>query len=598
MMFGSLWKIVSGALTPVKSDMPVNIPGAVVIGGTAQAAGITDTSVTASQVAFFDANKKLESKTAAAARTALGVDASLSLFPKTNLLDNSGFGVISNADAAGGLATLVFDGGSTAAPTAGLAVSGANATGKVKSVTIISGAFATNDAAGTILLGSVTGTFVDNEAVTYTGGSVVVNGDEAIGVTNDPCNNDDTADWTVTGGQPAPVFDTDHYNLSSSGGGNIVRKTGSLTAGKLYVVEAELKDGTQAGATASLLFNDGASQESPLKTTTAAWVKHTHVFEAATTTAAGYGAIREADDIAGANFQMRNFSVYEHTPSCTAADALAADGHSKTATLDVYQVRGDSTHTTEYLGLLAVKTVAAAEYYNLKRIADLVSINHFRGKPVAFNLEVYSVSANDNVKIQIYDGVGTTESAFAGADAKETLEITRTINAAATEITFRVLFDGDAGDIAYINRDMAIEGASIGTGNYAPKPGELIYVEKAINSQLLNAKTGFSDVAATTLNLEADSRGMLPKNAKAVKVSTTINDSGSAAARCYLALRAGANEGIGYINELAGTPNDVPRGMRAPQKCDANGDIQYIIEATNANTLDISEFKYLAVELR
>ena len=35
MIFGSLWKIVSGALTPVKSDMPVNIPGSVVIENTA-----------------------------------------------------------------------------------------------------------------------------------------------------------------------------------------------------------------------------------------------------------------------------------------------------------------------------------------------------------------------------------------------------------------------------------------------------------------------------------------------------------------------------------------------------------------------------------
>ena len=168
-----------------------------------------------------------------------------------NLLSNSGFGVWSQSDDNKGLATITYDTGAKGAGTApsvgDAAVGGTSgATAKVISYTTATGAWATNNAAGVFTLGAVTGTFIDNETVTFGGvETALVNGDKSIGITNDPCNNDDTADWTQDGDSLG--FDTDHYEFATSAANKYCYK-GSLafTKGKLYKIEIDLKDGTAA----------------------------------------------------------------------------------------------------------------------------------------------------------------------------------------------------------------------------------------------------------------------------------------------------------------------------------------------------------------
>lgn len=102
------------------------------------------------------------------------------------------------------IGTLTFDTGSTAAPVAGTIITATSgATGVVYVVTLSSGAWGDNDAAGTITLGKCDGLFNDNEAVTWTGGSCTVNHpDGSVGADGFIKNgafvhdNDPPNDWT------------------------------------------------------------------------------------------------------------------------------------------------------------------------------------------------------------------------------------------------------------------------------------------------------------------------------------------------------------------------------------------------------------------
>ena len=143
---------------------------------------------------------------------------------------------------------------------------------------------------------------------------------------------------------------------------------------------------------------------------------------------------------------------------------------------------------------------------------------------------------------------------------------------------------------------MLVFGSSIGEGNYTRPQGEVIYFEKILTSTNIYA-TGYSDVASTILNLEADSDGVIPKGAKAVYLGTTVNDSGSAATNTYLSFAAVDGEAQ-YQNKIHGHPDDINQieSMHV-QPCDANGDVYYRIEASGSSTFD-AYMNYMGVQLR
>jgi len=292
-------------------------------------------------------------------------------------------------------------------------------------------------------------------------------------------------------------------------------------------------------------------------------------------------------------------TCYEVTPGCVAADSKAADGHSKTSTLDVWRQEADPTHCKGYYGLKLKKGVNTAEYYNLNKVTDRVFVDRFKGRQVAFGCWVYDDSGgDDNVKLQIYDGVGTTESSFVASGKLTWVEISRTINDAATEITPRILLDGDLNDIAYISQPMFIFGPSIGQGNYLQPLGEIIWLDQFIDSNLADT-SGYSSQGAKTINLEADTDGKLPKGAKAINVIVGIRDSGSSAlGNCWLILQESVSADYTsiYLN-IGGVNDDVWRRISDWQKCDSNGDIAYKIQASGAGTFDIGSFRYNAVQV-
>jgi len=99
---------------------------------------------------------------------------------------------------------------------------------------------------------------------------------------------------------------------------------------------------------------------------------------------------------------------------------------------------------------------------------------------------------------------------------------------------------------------MLVFGSSIGEGNYQPILNEVINCQSNVALTTLDNKTGFSDVAATTLNLEADSAGMIGKGVKAIHVSMATNDSGSAGTEEYAGYQTWRQKAKTIADEVLG----------------------------------------------
>ncbi len=295
-----------------------------------------------------------------------------------------------------------------------------------------------------------------------------------------------------------------------------------------------------------------------------------------------------------------NVDCDEATPGFIAADVYAPDTWTKTNTLDLYRWFNHPTYHKGMYAQQATKGVDTAEYLNA--FGYIFDKDHhyleYRGRTVTFGCWVYSVTAADNVKLQINDSDGTTESSFVAADSLIWVEITRTCGANITSFTPQFLLDGDTADVAYISHPMLIYGSSIGEGNYRPIPQEFIWLEKRILSNVYDNTANWGDVAFTDLNLEADSDAMLPKGAKMVAIHSAINDSGSGAGLdVHLQLRKNATADSFYCNSVAGKTNDVHSHESGIQPCDVNGDIDIHLDATGADTLDIEQFEYHGVQV-
>lgn len=528
-----------------------------------------------------------------------------------NLLSNSGFGVWSQSDAAKGLATLTYDTGAKgggSAPSVGDSLAGgtSGATAKLISYTTTD-SWDAGTAYGVLTLGAVTGTFIDNETITFETNqeTCLVNGDESIGITNDPCNNDDKADWTQDGDSLG--FDTDHYEWATSAVNKYCYK-GSLafTKGKIYKIEIDLKDGAATPTDIKIYFYDGAEQIDKAINTTGSFVKYTATFECATTvTNTGRAGIKAPTSLGGDDIEIRRFSVYEITPCCTVADFLALDGWAKDTTADIYRQHNDGGTLTKdgsFYSLKLVPSAAADFVYFPNALWD--NEEYYlpcAGRTITFGIFLKTSTAS-HARISIQENGGENYSSYhTGGGGWEWIELTLTIGAAPTSLAFLVYASAapnvDGSTIVYVSQPMLVFGSHIGEGNYQPKQGEIVWLEKYISSNLLNGLTDQSDVSTTTINLEADVDGKLPKGAKAIWIYTGINDSGSAGTDCFLYLRANATQELQCLISAYGLANDTGARQFGWQGCSPDGDFDYVIEASGENTFDLSAFRYLGVQV-
>ena len=94
----------------------------------------------------------------------------------------------------------------------------------------------------------------------------------------------------------------------------------------------------------------------------------------------------------------------------------------------------------------------------------------------------------------------------------------------------------------------------------------------------------FSTTAKTLIDLSVVFG--VPAGVKAVLVRVAIQDSGAAAADCYLVLAPNNTAGAGMATPCIPV-NDRYMRMSHVVPCDANGDIYYQIVASGAGTLDV-----------
>ncbi|MFH1092110.1 MAG: carbohydrate binding domain-containing protein [Pseudomonadota bacterium] len=325
-----------------------------------------------------------------------------------------------------------------------------------------------------------------------------------------------TTGWTPTNCTLASVAGGQSGNcleITRTGGSSqYAAQTVTTVAGKLYKLTAWVKSGTSGNEALAIKTTDGSNDLAITNgTSSGAWVEYSCIFKA--TTATTYILLLKVSATAG-TMLFDTVSVYEVQPGCVGADDYGPDWWTKTTTLDLIRVQNDTTHCVGLYGVKAIKGAAGSEYFNA--FGRVFNLEHhyslFRGRTVTFGCWVYSVSAADNVKLQINDSGGTTQSSFVAADSLTWVEVTRTCGASITSFTPRLLFDGDALDAVYVSQPMLVLGPSIGEGNYCPPVQEIIKLEQIVRS-ISNATIS----ANTNYYLEAATNGAIPKNTKAIR---------------------------------------------------------------------------------
>lgn len=525
-----------------------------------------------------------------------------------NLITNSGFGVWSQSDANKGLAALVFDNG-TVAPVVGETIAGANATGKIIWVDVTDDDWAGNNGAGTAYLGAVSGAYIDNETIAGSAAaSFDVNGDLNIGVKNDPMNDDSVAAvWTDEGGNITLAHLVAEYSVTTLAiNQHAWIVAAPLTAGKIYKIELDIKDGNVTDDIQGYFF-DGAAQYGRLRTTAAGWVSVAWVFECATTTAAGLVGFRIPANLGGGNtIEIRRFSCYEITPCCTESGTLAFDGWCKAAEVDIYRQHNDGgtyTYDGSFYALKIVPTIAThfVDFPSLGAPATNEEwYQQFAGRPVTYGAWVMTSTAL-HARIRLYDGGYINSSYHTGGGGWEWLEVTDVVSSTVTTFFSIIVADAapnvDGSTIVYISQPMMVFGWSLGENMYQPRLQEEVLCEKAIPSNLLDALLSQDDIAVANLNVEADSDAMLPKGCKKVKILTQCNDVNSHNTDCYLRFRADAIKDYEYYNSPYGLTADSDNRILGWQQCDVYGDVDYNLESSGAGNFDIDFCYYVAVRV-
>jgi hypothetical protein len=360
----------------------------------------------------------------------------------------------------------------------------------------------------------------------------------------------------------------------------------AVAVGKLYRLSFWVKSGTSGNEAFRAYY--GSTDGLTSGTSSAAWVQYSIVFEA---TLANNTLYIHKDTATAGTMLFDSITLYEVTPGYVAADTLAPDTMSKTATLDVHRYWNAASANTYGYGTFLAKLTKGADTAEYLNFGTAINYRDCQGKVVTLGCYVYSVTATDNIKLSIHDGLTEVglSSAHVGAGAITWVELTATLAAGATALTPRILCDGDTGDVAYISEPILLRGTSIGSGNYQPIPNEQILAAANI---ALTGYTATTSAVDAIINLEAASSGMIGKGAKAVLVKAYGKDSA-------------VGDGVGFDVQSASTVEDgisidtQVNNLRVQGqgwvKCDANGDIYFDHRGSGAAALTI-DIKVIGVQ--
>jgi hypothetical protein len=149
-------------------------------------------------------------------------------------------------------------------------------------------------------------------------------------------------------------------------------------------------------------------------------------------------------------------------------------------------------------------------------------ISRFTGRTVAFGTWILASDAN-HARLRLQEvgaGAGSSYSSYhTGGGAYEWLEVTRTFNAAASEVYAYLNLDM-SGKTAYFSQPILVFGSYIGSGNYQPIVNEIVLCESVIG---LN---GGNDLGSTSraINMEAFTSGAVPKGVRGYGMHFTVKE--------------------------------------------------------------------------
>jgi hypothetical protein len=224
----------------------------------------------------------------------------------------------------------------------------------------------------------------------------------------------------------------------------------------------------------------------------------------------------------------------------------------------------------------------------------------FQGVQVTLGAYVYADDAN-NVRLAIDDGVDETFSSFHTGDSTiQWLEVTVTIDPAATEVGLLVYNELDIDDVGYISQVMFIMGSSIGEGNYEPMQSEVIWLYNPL--RILDYKQGWSDpqgsgefpqgvqsIGARTYKIAPVVGNLIPPNCKRVYICYNARVPGTERRSTWGS--SPGNDSMEAINQASNIPFDLSGWVNL----DEQGQLVHEIEG--AEHYDLTGYVH-AVELR
>ena len=315
-------------------------------------------------------------------------------------------------------------------------------------------------------------------------------------------------------------------------------------------------------------------------------------------------------------FYVDDFTVYEVTPGCDAADTLAPDGWSKQSGMRVYRKEwidvGHASNTVfskdgSYYALYNPTNDSADKTLfngvNLNSDGSEIEIERFLGRTITVGAWVYAKNgAANHASISVHDNVnGSSTDTHSGSAGWEWLEATHTVASNATSLySFRFTTSLKAGsatdppstnaDEVWMSQPMLVFGSSIGEGNYTRPQGEVVDCETNIGV-IENESPGASD--DKILYLEGLTNGKVPRGCRAVNVVAQVKNSSITSDQ---GITFGADSTRSADVLVHPSVNDVWQDGTGKVRCDGNGDIyQKVTEA--GSTLSGSYLTILSVQL-
>ena len=379
--------------------------------------------------------------------------------------------------------------------------------------------------------------------------------------------------WDTFSGVSAAGFRAVH---SSSGDQMCIAAISGETVGKLYRLSFSQSLASGAHPYYGIV---NAGTDSAVNQTTAG--AQTLVFEASSTT--NYIIFRSD---ANTDFTISSLTLREVTPGCVAADAddKAFDGWEKKTDCDLRREHNGSNTKDGSFYSLKLTGGGATDFDVNLYLTEPAEVERYVGRTVTMGCWVKAGAASE-VKIGFYDGSWTYGSENTTSDW-EWLEYTKTL---ADNQSYRFGLEVDNGEVVYISQPMMVFGSSIGEGNYTRPQGEVVWLDAKDDLTDFTASTISSD---TSINLEAQSRGKLPKGAKAVYGSFIGQASAVDTEAVLEPVLLGGVHGIWVIASVA-TPRYASGSGWIP--CDSSGDIAINIAS---GTWADARIRIVGVELR